>query len=213
VRVRSQRPRMPSRVCWASQKVPSIVKLSRYAAKLGPSFRSAPPRSCWEYTDPAVLSPQGGKYDRDPHDGLADIRSPVSDAPTEVERGRKESVAMHQRDHQDLTGHECARYQQQRIGVVAANLRANCSAKKVDAVGIHLYEELSEVPSSSWRDSHMRAPARPLPHHAKRRSRSDSPHPASRGALQGLASIESPFRTRVVCQLLAGLGRPHGRRR
>src|SRR6266567_1637445 len=44
MRVRSQRPRMPSRVCWASQKVPSIVKLSRYAAKLGPSFSSAPPK-------------------------------------------------------------------------------------------------------------------------------------------------------------------------
>src|ERR1700733_7964729 len=44
--VRSQRPRRPSRVCCASQNVPSMVKLSRYAAKLGPSFNSAP-QSAW----------------------------------------------------------------------------------------------------------------------------------------------------------------------
>src|ERR1700722_17971670 len=55
VRVRSQRPRMPSRVCCASQNVPSMVKLSRYAAKLGPSFSSALP-SAWSEDASAALT-------------------------------------------------------------------------------------------------------------------------------------------------------------
>ena len=66
-------------------------------------------------------------------------------------------MAAHQRDHQDLTSHERTYDQPQRLALMAANPRPNCpqewpgddAANKVDAVGIHLGEELREMPSSA----------------------------------------------------------------
>src|SRR5690348_16760854 len=151
----------PSRLPSPARRMPKAWPRRRCPTRMG--------RSGWPCGSPNIpssnssdrprgsLSAQGREYDRDSHDGLADIRRPVSDAPAEVIRRQKELVAVHQRDHQDLTGHERAYHQPQPIRLVAADPRANCAqdwpgnyaAKKVDAVGTHLDGELIEVASPS----------------------------------------------------------------